>query len=314
MFVYLDTSAVNYFMQHLSAADARATRALQRHERGRIWAVSPVTIWEILNTTDVAQRERLVSFCKQFVSDALLPSPEELVFSFMSKGCPLQEDVGWLESSSDLGGTWNSICQNDSDTLNVDHDELRARFKLLVPIIRDLHRITRSRQLLLEPYAADGRMDATLENVVNSLSWVREGESVSAEQWKVYKIAVFFILFMLCAEVGVDSATTRSFWARVGLHGTLERFWYLLSNYETLIHRGPIMDMAYMTYAQTQGKFSRGVFWDSLHASYLTYVDWMLSEDEDFQTFRDAISWNPNREKIHRPSEMGWTYSNAFYR
>lgn len=313
MFVYLETSAVNYFMQHLSAADARATRALQRYERGRIWAVSPVTIWEILNTSCVAKRDRLVFFCRQIATDILLPSPEELVFSFMSKGCPAQEDVGWLESSSDLATTWKSVCHSDSDGLKVDHDELRARFKMLVPITRDLHRITRNRDLTLEPYALDAGMDATLESVVNGLSWVRGGEAVSAEQRKIYKIAVFFVLFMLCAEIGVDSTTTRRFWLRVGVHGIFDRFRYLLNHYETILHRGPVMDMAYMTYAQTRGKFTRGVFWDSLHASYLAYVNWLLSEDNDFQTFRSAISWHPNRVKIHRPSEMGWTYSDAFY-
>lgn len=287
---------------------------MQKYEKGRRWAVSPVTVWELLNTTEDARREDLIYFCKNLVSDSLLPSPEELIFSYMDQGCPVQENVRELKSASDLGATWTHICRDDMQTLVVDQRDLRRRFEMLVLITRDLHRITRSRELSLERYADDAGMSVSLESAVNALSWVRAGEPVTEDQRKLYKISIFYILLMLCAEVGVDSETTRAFWKRAGIESTLHRFRYLLTHYETIVHRGPIMAMAHMTYAQTRGKFSRGVFWDSLHASYLAYVDWMLSDDADFMRFRDDVSWHPNCLKIHRCSEMELTFHSAIQR
>jgi len=56
MIVYFDTSAVNYVRDKFTIGDAIATRGFQE-VRGRRWALSPITIWKILSTTDEQRRE-----------------------------------------------------------------------------------------------------------------------------------------------------------------------------------------------------------------------------------------------------------------
>lgn len=53
---YLETSAVNFFMENRTVDDALATKQLQLN-KGRDWRMSPVTLWEILMTSDEVLRE-----------------------------------------------------------------------------------------------------------------------------------------------------------------------------------------------------------------------------------------------------------------
>lgn len=66
--------------------------------------------------------------------------------------------------------------------------------------------------------------------------------------------------------------------------------------------------MAYMTLAQSKGKYSRGMFWDSLHSFYLTYVDFLFSEDEHFQDLKTSLGDHPNAFKIQKLSEVKWSF------
>lgn len=307
MVIYFDTSAVNYAMQRLSVADALATYGFQR-VRGRRWSLSPIAIWEILNTSDELARERLIHFSQHLFSEILLPSPEELLISYIRAGCPLQEDRRELVSEAPLATTWREICMDRRRTLGFDHHELRRRMRLIAPITRDLHRITRDRSISLDRYGAHVGMDLSLDSVVQNLSWVRGGEELSPLDRKLYKISSFYMALILCAEVGVNPEPVQQFWREIGIDDTWQRFFYALDHFEVLIHRGPLLIMAYMTVVQAQKKFSRGLFWDGLHAFYLTYVDLMLSEDPAFQELRDALPRSPLPLRIHRASDLEWTF------
>jgi hypothetical protein len=307
MVVYFDTSAVNYFWSRLSTDDAIATKAFQE-EHGRRWVISPVTIWEILNTSDVGHREELIFFAQHLFDESLMPSPEEFLIDFINSGCPSTYRAKDFRSNCDLAETWRNICQDKRKTFVFDHEDLRERFRMIAPITRDLHKLSRNRSTAIDRLSAQSHMDLSLENLVANLSWIRDGGLPSEKDRKVYKIAIFYVMFFLCAEVGVDPGPIRQFWKQVGVSNVLDRIHYVLSELEVIVRRGPILLMATMTLVQAERKFSRGIYWDSLHCAYITYVDWMLAEDQHFLDLRTVLDGHPYQQKIHRPSEMLWRH------
>nr|VFJ63175.1 MAG: hypothetical protein BECKDK2373C_GA0170839_110411 [Candidatus Kentron sp. DK] len=305
--IYFDTSAVNYVSEKFTIGDAIATRGFQE-VRGRRWSLSPITIWEILSTTDEQRREELIYFSQHLFSKQLLPSPEELLVAYISQGSPLVEKPRALISNSPFAVTWRDICLDTRKTFILDHEEIRRRTRMITSIVKDLHRLTRNRDIALNRYEPHVAWDISLAQVVTNLTWVKKGETPSDFELSLYKISAFYILFLLCAEIGVDPVPIRNFWAKIGIESTMERFRYILKYHETLVHRGPIAVMAYMTLIQARKKFSRGIYWDSLHSFYLTYVDLMLSEDEHFVELRDALPKGVNALKIQKTSELHWTF------
>lgn len=74
MRVYFETSAINFFAKKHTIDDAIATKAFQKI-RGRVWCISPVTLWEIMLTANDSQKEDLIYFCQHLFDEELLPSP-----------------------------------------------------------------------------------------------------------------------------------------------------------------------------------------------------------------------------------------------
>lgn len=307
MISYFETSAVNYMTDRFSIGDAIATKAFQE-VRGRKWVISPVAIWEILLTSNDVRKEELIYFSQHLFHEELMPSPEEMVIKYIEQGCPLVEQQRPLISESSLAETWRDLCKTPQKTFIYDKEDLKKKNKIIVDANKTLHVITKSRDLITDLKDPTIGFDISLEGMVDNLSWVKEGEHVSAEGRKIYKLSIYFMLIMLCSEVGVDPDTTRRFWNKVGINGTAERVCYLMKHHETLVHRGPIVQMAYMTLAQSKGKYSRGMFWDSLHSFYLTYVDFLFSEDEHFYDLKTSLSDHPNALKIQKLSEAEWSF------
>jgi len=108
---------------------------------------------------------------------------------------------------------------------------------------------------------------------------------INTDQEKLYKIAVLFMLYILCMEVDLDATPIKEFWKDVGISDTFKRLGYLLDNYEILTSRGPFMEMAITAFEQIRknNKSTRGLFFDCLHSIYLAYVDIFLTYDNHFK-------------------------------
>ncbi|MBU1207741.1 MAG: hypothetical protein KKH04_12550 [Proteobacteria bacterium] len=307
MIHYFETSAINYAYSRLSINDASATKAFQEL-RGRKWMFSPVNIWEILLTGDDEQKEKIIHFCQYLFHEELLPSPEELLIAYIQRGCPEIEPAGKLQSSSRLAEIWRDLCANPVKTFIYNKEDLKRRVRIVARVSKDLSRLTKNADVLLSPYGTGIGTDITLEGIVNNLPRVKSGELIEIEKKKLYKIAIFYLMFVLCAELGLDPVPIKKFWRSLGIHKTRDRIKYALENLEMLVHRGPMAQMAYMTLVQTSVKFSRGLFWDCLHSTYLTYVDYFWTEDEHFLAMKQRLSWYPNSYKIFKLSEAKWSF------
>jgi hypothetical protein len=303
MLVYLETSALNYFCDEYNIADAIATKALQR-EKGRRWAISPVTIWEVLLTADDERKERLIRFAQHFADAELLPSPEELLVKYVEQGCPLVERKRSLVSQSHLTDTWRDLCECPDKTFIYDRDDIVRRTRLVARTIRDLHKLSRDRKVALSPYSHDVDLDITLEQFIGQMSLAKDAGSIRPRDRLVYRIALFYIFMVMCAGAGVDSAPFAAFWKKLGIDATIDRCSYVLKHLECLVYRGPFVQMAQMTLVQSPGSYSRGLYWDSLHCAYLPYVSWFLAEDEHFQAIRAELIGHPFAGRIHQPSKM----------
>ena len=146
------------------------------------------------------------------------------------------------------------------------------------------------------------------EKLVNRLTFIRVGEELTDYNRRLYKISIFYILFLLCAGVGPHPEAIDAFCAARKMLGTAERLKYLLSEHETLVWRGSVAQMAVMALVQADGPYSRGLFWDCFHAFYLTYVSILFSKDQHFSALRVALKDHPNGQKIIKPSEQAWTH------
>ena len=294
--IYFETSALNYISKGRSFADAIATKGLQNF-KGNRWYISSVTIWEILLKQDDSNREKIIHFAQHLFESDLLPSPEEIIVTYLKAGCPICENPYRFVSYTPMAEAWKDICSNKAKTLHFDKDELSKRVQIIRELSKHLHKLIRNQDFNIVNNSDCIITEIGLQSIISNLSFVRQEAELDNEEKSLYKISIFYILTILCAEISLDSETIRKFWKNVGIDSTYERLQYLLSNHEVLVHRGPFLEMALMTYYQTKNKFSRGVLFDSFHAVYLPYIDYLFTTDNHFRKLRQGVEY-PNYLKI----------------
>lgn len=290
-----------------------ATKQLQLN-KGRDWRISPVTIWEILMTSNDERREQIIGFCQHLFSRELLPSPGELIIPWIRQGMPKLESERTLISNTPLAETWRSLVDNRNKTFIYDKDELKGRVKMIQGLGRDLHKILKNEEVCLGSDNPIANHDASISSLLEEVPFIKNGEKVSDEAKRAYKISIFYIMIILCAEGDVDNKSIKEYWSNIGIENTLERIHYVIHELPTLVHRGPFITMAYMTLAQSEKGFSRGLWYDCLHSLYLPYVDHIFTSDGHFQGLREILPEPFISNKIKLMSELEWTThdTNAF--
>lgn len=304
---YFETSAVNWLEERLSIGDAIATRSFQE-VRGRAWVLSPVVLWEMLLTKDVLRRERLIYFCQRLFHRNLLKSPEEILVGYIERGCPVAENPRSMMAIGDMATVWRDLCECPDKTFKIEHEEMRGRASAVQGIVRDVHRIAKEEKVNFVKYGTERPLDSLLELALAQMPSRSGCPAINREERILTKIAIFYAFILLCAEVGIDPVPVKAYWDQIGIHAVVDRLFYLLRNHEACVVRGPLFAMALMTKAQCEGKYSRGVYFDSLHALYLTFVNQFFAEDSHFYAFRDALAHIHGR-KLHRLSDACWKFS-----
>lgn len=304
---YFETSAVNYLATKLRVEEAMATRPLQE-VKGRKWLISPVVIAELLLNSKDERREELVMLSQQLFHRELLPSPEEFLTRYVDDGCPMMERPRPLISASSLAAVWRDLCDTPEKTFVFSKESQRKRALWIAGLTKDLHRVTRNRPIALSRYGSDISIDLTLSHLARSLRPPSSDPEELEEQLVVRKLGIFYTLLVLCAGLGPDPETIQKWWRPKGISGVLDRLFYLLKHHEQVTYRGPIAWMAHMTEVQCRSEYSRGIFWDSLHSMYVTYVDRFFSEDRHFRELSESVGGHLNALRFARLSEMEWTF------
>lgn len=298
---YHETSAVNFY-EGQEGFGTVATRNLQL-EKNRDWRISPVTLWEILLTTEAERRKTLIDFCQHLFSRELLPAPDELIVGFIEAGMPREEPRRDLTSASSLAKAWSEIVDDKSRTLIYPEELIRSKGNALKEVTKEIFRVVKDEDVVLSPDLFHAKIDMSISQLVKEAERTMALYSLG-EETVFRKVALFYCLLLLCAEVDFDNQATKEFWERLGIQSTQSRVEYVISNLPMLIVRGPFVMMAYMTMCQRQPKYSRGLWFDALHAIYLSYVEVLFSNDEHFQNLRDRINEKRLSQKIQVLSEV----------
>lgn len=300
---YLETSALNEFMTGRTVQDALATKQFQL-DKGRDWRLSPVTIWEILMTSNEQRREDIIYFCQHLFSRELLPSPSELIVPWIEEGMKKTEGPRNLTSNTAVAETWRDLVDDRRKTFFLDYREFKAKMKRCQSNTKSIYQVIKNGDIIIDSNSNFSGLDYSLCNLVNELPFVKEGEILPDEEYLAYKVSLFYILFFFCAGADFENYAVDEFWKKRGIKSVQDRIFYVLSELPKLVHRGPFILMSYMTIAQSSKKHSRGVWYDSLHSIYITYVEKMFTNDGHFKGLRDIIPEPILRAKIHHLDEL----------
>ncbi len=293
---YIETSALNYFAKDRTIEDAIATKAHQRL-KGRKWVISSITLWEILLTSEEIKKEKLIYFSQNLFDRELLPSPDEIIIEYIKSGFPRVEKPRELLSYTPIANTWRDLVDNPRKTFIYDINDLRNRFNILKPVNKLIHNIINDEDIPLLVNNEESSTNLSLESALNSLKFIKQND-YSNEDKKIFKIAIFYMMLILCAEVLLENTSIKNFWKEIGIKDTFGRMLYSLKHFEPLVYQGPLAALATMIYCQSKKSFSRGIYFDSLHAFYITYVNYFFTNDIHFKNFGEFLKPHPNSYKV----------------
>lgn len=304
---YFETSALNAFAAGRNIQDAIATKALQ-NSKGRGWYISPLVLWEVLLTSDELTRESLIHFAQHLFEPDLLPSPEELIVRFVESGCPAVEPEYPLISTGAFANAWRDICSIKEKTLIHDDGGLRQKTAMLRETARLYHEFTKFNAIDISSRPGIAGLQVTIQQVLDRHSVFPSEYRDDFETVRHLRLVTFFIMMILCAGLTTDQVTIDDFWRRQGARNLQERIDAVFSTHPQLVLRGPFHQIAFMAHAQSASKFSRGVYFDSLHTVYSIYADALFSADEHFRAFRENLrEVFPHVAKIHHFDELQFT-------
>lgn len=303
--LYLETSAVNYLADRFVYTDAIATKALQL-TKGNIWYLSPVTLWEIMLTSDKERRERIIFYCQNLFHDRLLNSPSEFIVNYINAGCPLVEKRYDFHSKLSLSETWKDLVDDTRRTFDYDYKEFKKRMQGFQKLSKQIDKIIN--RIVLDTKVSDEEL--VIQNYINHyFSQIEKKIEIHDDNYKkVIKISILFMFYILSLALDMDNSAIENYWSKIGINEPFKRMDYLMQKYKGIVLRGPIYEMAIMAFHQLliEGKTNRGLFMDCLHSIYITYLDIFLTNDEHFKTLKER-EIHPNFSKLFHMSEIEFT-------
>lgn len=307
-YIYFETSAMNYFFDNHTIADAIATKAFQ-NMKGRGWYLSPVVLWEMLLTTSEDRRENLLYFSQHLYQEDLLPSPEEFIVKYIESGCPVVQERYPLVSEGIFSEPWRDICQVKEKTLYFEDKFLFEKTKIIRDVVKNLHYLFKFQSIDVSKNYEAASHQISIQEILNKFNLIPKEYKNMPEAINYYRLVVFYILIILCVGMSLDNHVIENFWSKIGVRNIEKRIEYIFESYPSLVLSGPFQPIALMTAYQSKNKYSRGVYFDSLHAVYSVYTESVISADEHFRMYRENIF---NQFKI-RPNiihidEINWVY------
>ena len=301
---YFETSALNSFATGRTIQDAIATKALQ-NIKGRGWYLSPVVLWELLLTYDHATREELIQFAQHLFEADLLPSPEELIIQYIKSGCPAEEREYPLVSGGFFSTAWRDICAFKEKTLILDSTYIAKRTTVLRDVGRMFRAFTKFDSIDISANPGVAHVQVSVQQLLDRHSVVPPQLRDDFDTLRHLRLVAFFVVLTLCAGVTLDQDAIERFWKQQGAKTVQQRVDIAFSDFQKLLFQGPFHQIAHMTQYQSTSKYSRGVYFDSMHAVYSLYADVMFTADEHFRIFRERLrSSFPSAAKIRHLDEL----------
>ena len=299
---YFETSAVNFLYDLFSQEDKFSSVETKKFQisKGRKWYISCVTLWEIFRTKDKKLRHDIFDFCRSLFYDHLIACPEEIILNFIKSNCPVLEKPYNLNSSNSelFAVEWHRACKDKNFFFEPDRQQLDSYTESMLFIGKYLYRkqngyeLKTSQELMDQSYHLLG---IRLENLLSKL--LGEFEKATDEIKRFVSIVFHLALIIICYGITLNNQIFEHFWSSMKISRPLQRIEWLVEEKRSLFLRGPLANIAKMMILQADSKYSRGIFFDSLHSLYITYTDLYITSDNHFVDFKNKIN-DPNILKI----------------
>lgn len=302
--IYIETSALNYFLNRLNGEGAEATRKLQL-SKGREWYISTTVLWELLQIKDRKDLDACLYLSSWLVSENLLKSAAELTIDYIEKGRPHYLVLDTPFTNSHIGGYWKRACQDKSFSFFADERFILGTTQFVKKLAKYMAYLTIDSAR--ENSASVKELDE-FADFLDSIYRQNFKDNVDAEIKWLRKAAILVLFVQLCLGLDITNDAIIKFWEPRSIEDPLDRLSYLLQQYPGIVQNGPIWNIANAILIQiTKSKrSSRGAFHDGLHAIYLPFVDFFLTQDEHFRTMRQKSKKEFGKlyEKIHHLDDM----------
>lgn len=289
---YFETSGFNYFLKQIDYDAFLNSRELQELRQRKIM-ISPITLWEIMLTSDDFNSDFLVFSAQQFFTADLLATPSELVIRYLEKAYPENKVNYPIYTDLQIGEIWSRMATDtsikfeyDKDNLKQKTDFIRTLSKQLPAILDDAH--TRHDDALLQSVS---RVLNVYYNCLNEDGFLPK--NTQYDHKIIFKLVIVFVLLLMVFRQDFNSQATDEFWnkADIDTNNHTEMLIYFFEKYPLVFQRGPFLEMAVMAYNQVKlGKTNRGLILDCFHMVYAPYVDWIVTGDEGFEKLSNLES------------------------
>lgn len=299
---YFETSGFNHLLRSLDFDVFLNTRELQLLNKNEL-CVSPVTLWELMLTSDDFKSDFLIFAAQNLFSKRLLATPTEIIIRYLTHAYPENKINYDIYTDLEIGDLWSKMTTDNSVNINYDKTNLVEKTSFIRKISRNLPSIV---------YC----------NVSDSESWIvslskivdvhyeclrDDGFLPSTSKYDgeiLFKLVVLMKMLFFVFRMDFDSSVVEEYWKNIECDSNpTKRLMYLDESYPELFRVGPLLEMSVMAYNQVSiGDTNRGLLLDCYHMVYAPYVDFVVTGDEGFDDLKKLESRYTN--KIIHVSDM----------
>lgn len=308
---YFETSGFNHLLKSIDFESFLNTRDLQKLKGNELY-VSPITLWEIMLTSDDFNSDFLVYSAQNLFSKKLLATPTEIIIRYLRNSYPENKINYDIHTDLELGRIWSKMTTDNSVKFKYDKTRLKEKTSLIRKISNNL------------PSIISGSVEENnsfLFNISKIVGVYYEcfrddgflPSSSGYDKEVLFKLVILFAMLFFLLRMDFDSRVIESFWEGEGVasDNPTKMLIHLFESYPALFKIGPLIEMAVMAYNQVKlGNTNRGLLLDCYHMIYAPYVNWIVTGDMGFDNLKNLE--RHYRGKIIHVSEMNIRLSQYF--
>lgn len=308
---YFETSGFNCLLNSFDSELILNTRELQ-HRKGRRLYISPITLWEVMLTSDEHKSDFLVFSAQNLFFNKMLATPSELMTRYLRYSYPENKIDYDIYTDLDIGEIWSRMTTDNSVRFDYSKSKLKAKTSMIRKISRNLHSI------IFDKVNQNDDLLFSISKIIRvHYKCLRDDgflpKTCKYDEAVFFKLVVLFAMLFFVLRMDIDSNVIVQFWEEKGVNpdDPTKILTHLFENYPKILKIGPLLEMATMAYNQVMsGSTNRGLLLDCYHMVYAPYVDFIVTGDNGFDDLKKTESHY--EKKILHVSELGLKISPYF--
>lgn len=302
---YFETSGFNYLLSSIDFGSFLNTRELQ-HLRGRQLYMSPITLWEVMLTSDDIKSDFLIFSAQNLFFKKMLATPTELMTRYLRHSYAANKIDYDIYTGLEIGKIWSMMTTDNSVRFQYSKSKLKEKASILRKVSRNLPSI-----IFNNVNPKDDLLFSISKIVTVHYECLRADgflpKSSKYDEAVFFKLVVLFAMLFFVLRIDFDSNVIVDFWNEQGVNpdDPTKILTHLFEKYPEILRRGPLLEMATMAYNQVMlGATNRGLLLDCYHMVYAPYVDYIVTGDNGFSSLKNAESHYD--KKILHVSELNF--------